>query len=92
MARFGGYAQTNAYISTTSTPTTLKLKELITTGRIGKALSSEVRVAGWIVGNGNGNTVPEGLEYFTDRKVGGNFVTIGFGHGQFSLFWTKLLN
>ncbi|KAK3319193.1 hypothetical protein B0H66DRAFT_260198 [Apodospora peruviana] len=40
-------------------PTTLKLKEIIASGRI---------------------AVSDGLKYFAQRKVGGNFVTIGFGH------------
>lgn len=80
----------NIHMSITSTPTTLNLKELIATGRIGKIISSEVRAAGWIIGNGNGNTVPEEMENFTERSFGGNFVTIGFAHGQLSLFWAKL--
>ncbi|KAK3319758.1 hypothetical protein B0T19DRAFT_445557 [Cercophora scortea] len=57
-------------------PTTLKLKEIIASGRIGKVLSSEVRAARWL----NDNSVPDGLKYFAQRAVGGNFVTIGFGH------------
>lgn len=61
-----------------SVPTTLKLKEIIASGRIGKVLSSEFRAARWL----NENSVPDGLKYFAERKVGGNFVTIGFGHGK----------
>jgi len=58
-------------------PSTLKLKELIASGRIGKVLSSEVRAAGW---TSDRSSISSGLKYFTDRKVGGNLVTIGFGH------------
>ncbi|OTA92250.1 hypothetical protein M434DRAFT_74944 [Hypoxylon sp. CO27-5] len=58
-------------------PTTLKLKELITCGRIGKVWSSEFRAARW---TSDQYSVSSALSYFADRKVGGNFVTIGFGH------------
>ena len=61
-----------------SIPTTLKLKELIASGRIGKVLSSEFQAARW----SSGPSVPSALRYFFERKVGGNFVTIGFGHGE----------
>ncbi|KAH8589794.1 hypothetical protein B0O99DRAFT_599593 [Bisporella sp. PMI_857] len=58
-------------------PTTLKLKELIASERIGKVLSSEFRAAGW---TSDRSSISSGLKYFTDRKVGGNLITIGFGH------------
>jgi len=61
-----------------STPTTLKLKELIASGRIGKVLSSEFHAARWL----SDSSVSSALKYFFERKVGGNFVTIGFGHGE----------
>ncbi|KAI0844097.1 NAD(P)-binding protein [Daldinia vernicosa] len=47
-------------------PAVMKIRELIGSGRIGK----------WI----DRLSLPTGLEYFTDRKVGGNPFTIGFGH------------
>jgi hypothetical protein len=47
------------------------------TGRIGKVLSSELRVFG---GLNDRKVLPEGLAYFTDRSVGGNVYTIGFSH------------
>ncbi|KAI1660854.1 NAD(P)-binding protein [Daldinia decipiens] len=58
-------------------PAVMKIRELIGSGRIGKVLSSEVRAAG---GSVDRLSLPTGLEYFTDRKVGGNPFTIGFGH------------
>ena len=61
-----------------SIPTSLKLKELIASGRIGKVLSSEFHAARWL----SDSSVPSALQYFIERKVGGNFVTIGFGHGE----------
>ncbi len=61
-----------------SVPTTLKLKELIASGRIGKVLSSDFQAARW----SSGPSVSSALKYFHERKVGGNFVTIGFGHGE----------
>ncbi|KAH7303889.1 hypothetical protein BKA65DRAFT_602262 [Rhexocercosporidium sp. MPI-PUGE-AT-0058] len=58
-------------------PSTIKLKELITSGRLGKVQSSEFRAAGWTNDRGS---LSLGLDYFGDRKVGGNLITIGFGH------------
>ncbi|RYP68213.1 hypothetical protein DL771_006813 [Monosporascus sp. 5C6A] len=58
-------------------PTTFKLKELIASERIGKVTSSEFRAAGW---TSDRSSISSGLKYFTDRKVGGNLITIGFGH------------
>lgn len=55
------------------------LKSVIESGRIGKVLSSEVRMFG---GVNDRETIPEGLAYFLDRGVGGNIYTIGFAHGK----------
>lgn len=65
--------------SDSSIPTTLKLKEITASGRIGKVFSSELRAARWV---SDQHSVSSALSYFADRKVGGNFVTIGFGHGK----------
>ncbi|KFA62404.1 hypothetical protein S40285_06424 [Stachybotrys chlorohalonatus IBT 40285] len=54
-----------------------KIREVLEQGRIGKVLSSEVLAAG---GTNDRERLPEGLKYFADRSVGGNPVTIGFGH------------
>ena len=59
----------------------LKIREILASGRIGKVLSSEVRAYG---GSISRDTLPSGLKYFTDRKVGGNPFTIGFGHCKYS--------
>lgn len=74
---FSGMAVTDT--SCFSVPTTLKLKELIACGRIGKVWSSEFTAARW---TSDQYSVSSALSYFADRKVGGNFVTIGFGHGK----------
>ncbi|KAL0765926.1 hypothetical protein CaCOL14_011668 [Colletotrichum acutatum] len=58
-------------------PSLLKVKEILEEGRIGKVLSSEVRAAG---GSLDRNVLPVGLKYFTQREIGGNVITIGFGH------------
>ncbi|KAK3291132.1 uncharacterized protein B0H64DRAFT_478452 [Chaetomium fimeti] len=55
----------------------LKLRALLEEGRIGKVLSSEVRAFG---GLNDRETMPEGLQYFSERAVGGNIYTIGFAH------------
>ncbi|KAM0810778.1 hypothetical protein AB5N19_11130 [Seiridium cardinale] len=59
------------------TPPLIKLRELIASGRIGKVLSSKVSAFGGAMHREN---LTNGMRYFTDRKVGGNFLTIGFGH------------
>ncbi|KAI1080121.1 hypothetical protein F5B20DRAFT_114877 [Whalleya microplaca] len=58
-------------------PAVIKIREIIANGRIGKVLSSEVLGFG---GTNHRDLLPVGLKYFTDRKVGGNPFTIGFGH------------
>ncbi|KAK1585630.1 oxidoreductase family protein [Colletotrichum navitas] len=58
-------------------PALLKVRSLLEEGRIGKVLSSEVRAAG---GTLDREMFPPGLKYFTHREIGGNIVTIGFGH------------
>jgi predicted dehydrogenase len=55
----------------------LKVKEVADSGRIGRVLSSEVIASG---GSNSRDTLPVGLKYFTDRSIGGNTFTIGFGH------------
>jgi predicted dehydrogenase len=58
-----------------------KLKEVLEEGRIGKILSAEVRAAG---GLKDREVVPQGLEHFTRREVGGNVFAIGLGHRESS--------
>lgn len=59
----------------------LKLRELLDGGRIGKVLSVDVKAYG---GTKDREILPIGLKYFAERKVGGNPITIGFGHGELS--------
>jgi predicted dehydrogenase len=57
-------------------PSVWKLKELIKDGKIGNVLSSA-----WVGYGGNGGpTEPERIRYMLDKKVGGNLLTIHFGH------------
>ena len=59
-------------------PMILKLRSLIEQdNKIGKILSSSVAAAG---GTRMRDGMLEGLKYFTRKVVGGNVVTIGFGH------------
>ncbi|KAJ5224227.1 uncharacterized protein N7469_007730 [Penicillium citrinum] len=58
-------------------PPILRVKELLQSGRIGMLLSSEVRAFGGTIDR---EILPMGLKYFADRSVGGNPITIGFGH------------
>ncbi|KAF2629124.1 oxidoreductase family protein [Macroventuria anomochaeta] len=58
-------------------PLTLRLKEILATGVIGKVLNSEVRTYGNLMPR---DSVPERLTYFADRKVGGHPINIYYGH------------
>ena len=61
-------------------PPIVKLKEVIDAGDIGQVLSSEIVAAG---GTLDRIKLAQKLEYFTDKAVGGNPITIGFGHCKF---------
>ncbi|KAL6907152.1 hypothetical protein GGI43DRAFT_254218 [Trichoderma evansii] len=63
-------------------PVTIKVKELLASGRIGKVLASEVRgFASTAWGKRPGTILPGGMEdMFTQRSIGGNFVTILYAH------------
>lgn len=67
-------------------PIIAKLKSLLATGKIGKVLSSSVVASG---GSRLRDSLPEGLKYFTDKEVGGNLVTIGYGHSKSFIFPSK---
>ena len=57
-------------------PIIKKVKSLIENGKIGRVLSSN-----WVGQAGNGGpTVSEGVRYINEKEVGGNLVTIHFGH------------
>lgn len=58
-------------------PPVLRLKELVSSGRVGRVLSSEARVFANILPR---DALPEGLAYFADRGVGGSPLTITYGH------------
>lgn len=57
-------------------PPILKLKELIADGKIGKVLSSYVYVQAGI----GGDTLLHTNSYLADKELGGNLMTIHFGH------------
>ncbi|ETS83017.1 hypothetical protein PFICI_04893 [Pestalotiopsis fici W106-1] len=58
-------------------PIVLTLQELLSSGRIGKVLSSQVRGTG---GTKDREAMTPAGSYFTDKKIGGNFITIIVGH------------
>lgn len=63
-------------------PPVLKIKELLQGGSVGTLLSSKVQVYG---GSKDREILPVGLKYFAELAVGGNPITIGLGHGMFSV-------
>lgn len=69
-----------------ASPVVVKIRELLEQGRIGKVLSSEVRASG---GSNDRLALSEFMEYFAQRSVGGNFVTIGVGHREQSHGFTR---
>ncbi|KAI1400924.1 NAD(P)-binding protein [Hypoxylon fuscum] len=77
-------------------PIALKLKDILKSGRIGQVLSSDVRAYGNLQRR---DMLREGLAYFADRKVGGNPITIAYGHtidyvhdvlGEFASFQSRM--
>ena len=69
-------------------PAIVQLRRLLDQGRIGKVLSSEVKAFG---GSLDRELLSSGLKYFTDLDVGGNMVTIGFGHCELEFAMPSLL-
>lgn len=63
-------------------PSIQTVKKVIESGTIGKIVSSDV--LGYTPGGG-GDSISEGLAYFMDKRIGGNPVTIAFGHSKFKL-------
>ena len=61
-------------------PTLLKLKQIVDSGRIGKVLSSTFHGTT----TGAGATEWEGLSYMNDRSTGGNLLTIYTVHCEFT--------
>ena len=59
-------------------PVFLKVKELLASGKIGKLLSSSVIASSGALGTVD--SVSESLAFFFDRSIGGNFLSIHFGH------------
>jgi predicted dehydrogenase len=60
-------------------PPVVKINEILQSGRLGKLLSTDVRIFGATKDRQN---LTSGLKYFTQRGIGGNAITIGFGHGR----------
>ncbi|KAF7966290.1 hypothetical protein HWV62_39237 [Athelia sp. TMB] len=56
-------------------PVVQKLKDLVARGDIGKVESSTV-----VIKSMGGATLPSMVDYFVDKKIGGNAFTIAFGH------------
>lgn len=69
-------------------PVVLKLKDILQSGGVGKILSSEVRAHGGTVDR---ETIAEGLEYFAEKKIGGNVFMIGFAHSKLFPFCEVVL-
>ncbi|KAI8810931.1 oxidoreductase family protein [Cladochytrium replicatum] len=75
----GGRSVQNSIVALQArvTPLFLRLKEILTSAVIGKVLNSEVRAYGNVMPRSG---IPAGVSYFADRKVGGNAVSIFYGH------------
>ncbi|CAK7199814.1 hypothetical protein SEUCBS139899_002500 [Sporothrix eucalyptigena] len=59
------------------TPAFQAVTNAIASGKIGRILSADVTGFG---GSISRDSLGEGLAYFLDRSIGGNFITIGLGH------------
>jgi predicted dehydrogenase len=64
-------------LQTRVSPVLLKLKEVLASGLIGRVLSSDIRAFSTILPR---DSLPEGLTYFAERKVGGSPITIAYAH------------
>ncbi|KAH8674623.1 oxidoreductase [Tricladium varicosporioides] len=72
----GGVKSVAVGLQARQAPVVRKVKELVASGKVGEVLSST-----WIGAAGSGGaTTTEGYEYLGRREVGGNLVTIHFGH------------
>jgi predicted dehydrogenase len=69
-------AKTMVGIQGSFSPVIRSVKEIVEGGRIGKVLSSSVFAS---TGNA-GPTEVKNVRYFLDREVGGNILSIHFGH------------
>jgi predicted dehydrogenase len=58
-------------------PIISEIRDVIASGTIGKVVSSDVRALRSLF---PWNGLPEGVEYFTDSKIGGNLITVVLGH------------
>ncbi|KAH6688015.1 oxidoreductase family protein [Plectosphaerella plurivora] len=58
-------------------PVVEKLRQVLSSGRLGKVLSSDARAFGSLLTR---DSLPESLSYFAERKVGGSSATIAYGH------------
>jgi len=66
-------------------PAILKIKELVDSGRIGKVLSSTYIGSNTFTFGATEDmrgSLVESVKYFADRDVGGNMLTIHFGHSM----------
>lgn len=77
-------------------PVIRKVKDLIDGGAIGAILSSNIQAHTTILPR---DSLPDSLAYFADRKVGGNPMTIAYGHmidyvhdvlGEFESFQSRM--
>jgi hypothetical protein len=57
----------------------LKLREVIEKGTIGKVLNVEARIAS---PGSKRDAVPDSLDYFVNKEVGGNPITIAYAHSE----------
>jgi predicted dehydrogenase len=61
-------------------PIVSRVRELVKgDANLGKLLSVEVRIFG---GVNDRETLPPGLQYFAQKKIGGNVIAIGVAHGK----------
>lgn len=67
-------------------PAVVKLKAILQDGGLGKVLSSSVQ---GFTPMGDRTSISEGLAYFFDKKIGGNPITIAFGHSKSWSFYIR---
>lgn len=69
-----------------ASPVVKKIGEVLKSGRVGKVLSSEMRLSGVTAER---EAMQEKTEYFTKRETGGNMWSIGGGHCEFLFLFPR---
>jgi predicted dehydrogenase len=78
--------KTSVGLQTRFDPAVQKIREIISSGKIGKVVSSSALICSTLT---SVDMWPKGIEYFLDIKSGGNEFTIVFGHCKHTVLFSS---